>query len=91
MSDDQDADFNEEETKAEEADNFVEVSTLDEITGAILTPLAIDAIQVHEYFIAFTSAGFTEDQALRLASYVFDGVLTVMMTAEDDDDDFEEI
>lgn len=36
--------------------------------GDALTPLQMAATQAHEHFLAFTSAGFTEDQALRLVA-----------------------
>lgn len=34
--------------------------------GADLTPLHLAAIGLHESFLAYTAAGFTEDQALDL-------------------------
>lgn len=33
------------------------------------TPMAINAAQMHEFFVAFVAAGFSEDQALRLLAY----------------------
>lgn len=71
-------------------DGFIESSELSKLTGSRLTPLVLDAIQMHEYFCAFIEAGFTESQALRLVGFVFsegETTTTITMSFDDDDDD----
>jgi hypothetical protein len=38
--------------------------------GADLSPLHLAAISLHESFLAYTAAGFTEDQALELIAKI---------------------
>jgi hypothetical protein len=86
-------DDNEQDTPAEDSPAAEQVN-LSEITGSRLTPLTIEAIELHEYFCAFMSGGFTEDQALRIVSNMF-GTATNVVTiipfdGEDTDEDYDE-
>ena len=38
--------------------------------GADLSPLHLEAISLNELFLAYTAAGFTEDQALELIAKI---------------------
>lgn len=65
---------------------------LAEVTGSRLTPLALEAIELHEYFCAFVTGGFTEDQALRIVSNMFSmgGSAPMMTIVQLDEDDLDE-
>lgn len=73
------------------SDNLEPVN-LAELTGSRMTPLAIEVMELHEYFCAFMDGGFTEDQALRIVSNMFSsGPNTVtIMSFDGDDEDYDE-
>jgi hypothetical protein len=67
-----------------------ETESLEELTSSSLTSLQMDALYMHELFITFMSAGFSEQQALRLTSYFFmEGGVGISVSSDDDDDGIE--
>lgn len=63
----------------------------DEPPVSVMTPLLQETVQMHELFCSLLSAGFSEDQALRLVSLFFsmDDGPGVFVTEIDEDDDGE--
>ena len=58
-----------------------------------MTPLLQETVQMHELFGSLLSAGFSEDQALRLVSLFFsmgDGFDVYVTEADDDDGELDE-
>jgi hypothetical protein len=82
-------DSNEQDTPAEDSAAPKQVD-LSEITGSRLTPLVVEAIELHEYFRAFMAGGFTEDQALRIVSNMFGSVTNVVTIIPFDGEDLDE-